>query len=503
MRLIARPTSSFRSIVRATLRPFALVTLVLGIVAAPPAASAVFAQAPAATTLYSPYGTVTAVSPTFTWAAVPKATYYYLWVSDRNGIVLQRWYSAASAGCGAGTGQCSVATGVGFAGELVWWVQTWNSSGEGPWSAAAAFRRGTPPASAIPLSPSGATSATPVFTWQAVSSATHYRLWVNDTRGTVIHRWYASSDVGCGAGSGTCSIATPTPLVGAGQWWLQTWNSTGGYGAWSSAAAFYPQVASTSGAVKLRVVQWNLHHGVGMDGVYDIDRIASWLARFQPDIVLLNEVEKNTYWGREDQPERYRAMLEAKTGRRWYSHFSQEFGAWSSAGKGHQVLSVYPFDSVSHTTITQSSGLNWAGAASQAGITVNGRTINFIVSHLDPLDRDMRLIQAKDVIRWASGFAENRILAGDMNAWPDQTSILEINKTYYDGWTVAANKGTATGISGISPFGATKSGRIDYIFFSKNAPNLVVLNSWTPDTRDSSGYMPSDHRPVVTTFEVR
>ncbi len=53
------------------------------------------------------------------------------------------------------------------------------------------------------------------------------------------------------------------------------------------------------------------------------------------------------------------------------------------------------------------------------------------------------------------------------------------------------------------PFGATKNGRIDYIFYSKYAPNLVVIDSKTPDTRDGSGYMASDHRPVVTTFEVR
>ncbi len=96
------------------------------------------------------------------------------------------------------------------------------------------------------------------------------------------------------------------------------------------------------------------------------------------------------------------------------------------------------------------------------------------------------------MINWASGYAENRILAGDMNAWPDQTSILETNKSYYDGWTTAFNNGTATGISGISPVGATKNGRIDYIFYSKNAPNLVVLDSKTPDTRDGNGVMPSD-----------
>jgi hypothetical protein len=31
----------------------------------------------------------------------------------------------------------------------------------------------------------------------------------------------------------------------------------------------------------------------------------------------------------------------------------------------------------------------------------------------------------------------------------------------------------------------------------------VVLGSQVYDTRDANGIMPSDHRPVLTTFEVR
>ena len=90
-----------------------------------------------------------------------------------------------------------------------------------------------------------------------------------------------------------------------------------------------------------------------------------------------------------------------------------------------------------------------------------------------------------------------------MNAWPDQSSIAEYNKTYKDSWSVATSKGTAYQYSGLSPDGATKKGRIDYIFYSKTASNLVVIDSRVYDTRDSSGVMASDHRPVVTTFEVR
>ena len=88
-----------------------------------------------------------------------------------------------------------------------------------------------------------------------------------------------------------------------------------------------------------------------------------------------------------------------------------------------------------------------------------------------------------------------------MNAWPDQTSIAQFNKYFYDSWAVAASKGTATAFSGNA--GETKNGRIDYIFYSKESPNLVgqVVAGLRHARLD--GVMPSDHRPVLTTFSVK
>jgi endonuclease/exonuclease/phosphatase family metal-dependent hydrolase len=260
---------------------------------------------------------------------------------------------------------------------------------------------------------------------------------------------------------------------------------------------------ASAGAVNLRVLEWNVHHGVGSDGDYNLDRIAAWIARINPHVVMLNEVEKNTSWGNEDQPARYEALLEAKTGRKWYRMFTQEFGDSSANGKGHLILSVYPIDAVSRIGITPSDGLKGAGAAGEASITVNGRNISLVIAHLDPESRTMRLTQARDVISWATSYAENRIIAGDMNAWPDQSSIAEFAKTYNDSWAVAESRGAAQAVAGVSPFGATRSGRIDYIFYSKHSSQLVLKSSKVYDTRDASGRMPSDHRPLVSTFEVR
>jgi hypothetical protein len=92
------------------------------------------------------------------------------------------------------------------------------------------------PAAATLVSPNGSIYTNkPAYTWNKVSGATWYYLWVNGPSGAVIQQWYESSAV-CGAS--TCS-ATPATTLGSGAhtWWIQTWNSVG-YGPWSSAMNF-------------------------------------------------------------------------------------------------------------------------------------------------------------------------------------------------------------------------------------------------------------------------
>ena len=38
----------------------------------------------------------------------------------------------------------------------------------------------------------------------------------------------------------------------------------------------------------------------------------------KPDVITFNEIEQNTGWGHQDQPEVYKALLQQKTGRTWY-----------------------------------------------------------------------------------------------------------------------------------------------------------------------------------------
>jgi len=265
----------------------------------------------------------------------------------------------------------------------------------------------------------------------------------------------------------------------------------------SNPAPASPSTPTTAGT-ELRFLMWNTHHGgIGTDGIYSADRLATWVARMKPDVIAFNEIEKYNGSTQQDQPEVFKALLQQKTGRTWYYAFAQEYGQWTSNGKGNLIMSTYPIEVTERYELMRNADRSVA----LAQITVNGRRITILNTHLDPYDQALRLAQATEVTTWGSAQPENRILAGDMNAWPDQTSIAQINRYYNDSWTVAAQNGTATAFAGNS--GETKGGRIDYIFYSKNASNLTVKSSQVYDTRDAAGVMPSDHRPVLTTFIVQ
>jgi FtsP/CotA-like multicopper oxidase with cupredoxin domain len=195
---------------------------------------------PPAAILVSPSGPGIVATPTYTWNAVPGATWYQLWVADSaNYPKIDRWYTAAGVGCPAGTGTCSVTPADVLAnGPATWWIQWWSPTGYGLWSAGMNFTVSLPQTSATLVSPSGNTgTTTPTYTWNAVPGMTWYYLWVNDSTGNKILQWYEAVTAGCAAGTGTCSVTPTTALAnGAGTWWVQTW-SPAGYGPWSAGMA--------------------------------------------------------------------------------------------------------------------------------------------------------------------------------------------------------------------------------------------------------------------------
>jgi endonuclease/exonuclease/phosphatase family metal-dependent hydrolase len=255
-----------------------------------------------------------------------------------------------------------------------------------------------------------------------------------------------------------------------------------------------PPPSSTTTGTTLRVLHWNTHHGgVGTDGKYDPNRLANWIAKFNPDLISLNEIEYYTGYGNTDQPALFASLLKQKTGRTWYYKFCTANG--ETKGNGNLVMSRYPLDAKS------GHQLSYDRCAAQITVHVNGRAINMISTHLDENSTSERLTEIGQLKSWASGIAEQRIIAGDFNAWPQTSENAKMITTYYDSWAEAVKKGIAVAYAD-NPDGNTRHTRIDYIYYSHGASALVLRKVQVFDTR-SSGIMPSDHRPLMATFTVK
>ena len=258
-------------------------------------------------------------------------------------------------------------------------------------------------------------------------------------------------------------------------------------------------VASTS---TLRVLSWNVSFGTGTDGWTSWDRIAKYIASFNPDLVALCEMPP-------DDIITLINLLNSKTGRSWYYHFVAKA---PGIQEGNLILSKYSFVS------SGSRYLSYERSIGQVTVNVGGKNVNFFATHTDHTSSSLRYQQVTEIHNYMSNFAEPRIVGGDFNAGPDLSESIHMAERYYDGWVQAMNIGTATAYpdNPVYMHTRTRRGRIDYIWTSHGA-NVAIKSMQVPDVRDLNnknvvtylgnaddwGVRPSDHNPVIAVIEIR
>lgn len=304
---------------------------------------------------------------------------------------------------------------------------------------------------------------------------------------------------------GSSSVVNPTYTYAAGSYTARL-TVTDNSGASNSATVQInvsapPPPPTTTGT--LRVLSYNASFGKGTDNILNWDRMASWIANINPDIVALCEVPP-------DGIPTLLNLLSQRTGRTWNS-----FWVAKAPGiqEGNLILSKYSFIS------TSSRYLSYTRSVAQVTINVGGKTINFFGTHLDDGSSGARYTEVGELMSFAAGFSENRIICGDFNAGPDTSESIRMTSGYYDSWMQAMNIGTAVAYpdNPVYMHTRTRRGRIDYVWYSFGASNLVLKGTQIPDTRDLSnknvvvylgtaddyGVRPSDHNPMVANFEIR
>jgi endonuclease/exonuclease/phosphatase family metal-dependent hydrolase len=252
----------------------------------------------------------------------------------------------------------------------------------------------------------------------------------------------------------------------------------------------------------LRVLSWNVQFGQGTDGVTNFDRIATWLARMNPDVVALCEMPP-------DQIPTLVAALTQRSGRTWFTHFVPKA---PGINEGNLILSTHSFSA------TSSKYLSYTRSIAQVTINVGARDINFFATHLDATSSGLRQIEVGELLSWTSGFAGPKVLAGDMNAANDTPEVLSLLGVYRDSWVDALNQNAAQAYPDNPVWlnTRTRRWRIDFILYSSDQSIFAARGSNIPDTRDLSnthvvtllgttddkGVRPSDHNLVVADFDV-
>lgn len=232
---------------------------------------------------------------------------------------------------------------------------------------------------------------------------------------------------------------------------------------------------------RLRVVSYNIKHGLGMDGKLDLNRAGALLNNLHPDIVGLQEVDHLAKRSNEvDQAK----VLGEQTG------MQSAFGSFMDfqGGKyGLAILSRHPI--VSSEEIRLPDG-NEPRVALACRIRLpSGKHITAVNLHFDWVgDDQFRFAQAEKLSEYLSSLDTPWLLLGDFNDDPDSRTLellsretLTIEKPADDRFT----------------FSSTRPQReIDFILASPAA-------AWKPGwCRVLDADLTSDHRPVLTVLEL-
>lgn len=237
----------------------------------------------------------------------------------------------------------------------------------------------------------------------------------------------------------------------------------------------------------LRIMTYNVHGCVGMDGKLSPDRIARVIARHDLDAVALQELDVGR--GRSggiDQAEMIARKLKMSF------HFHPSFIV-EDEKYGNAILSRFPMRAIRMGSLPRlkAQRVFEPRGALWVELDLNGTKINLVTSHLSLWPAE-RLLQAEVLLGsdWiGSEICQGPvIICGDFNARPNSIVCKRIGCKLRDAQMILkAHKPHST------YFGA----RVDHFFVS---PDLEVMNAHVP--RTELDRVASDHLPLIVELKV-
>jgi endonuclease/exonuclease/phosphatase family metal-dependent hydrolase len=241
---------------------------------------------------------------------------------------------------------------------------------------------------------------------------------------------------------------------------------------------------STPAKKTLRVMTYNIHVGVGMDKMLDLQRIADVINREQPDLVGLQEVDRGVK--RTEGKDEIAELAEMTR-----MHFAFAPNLDYQGGKyGVAILSRVPLNSIMHLMFENKREAERRGML-KVQIHFDGKPINFVTTHLDYQFEDGRLFETQQLLNDLQDVKGPLIVVADFNDVPEGSAYKLMNTLFDDAWMTSRAKGDGFSYPADKPVK-----RIDHIFY--RPANLVrAKKAWVVDT------LASDHVPVVAEIELK
>jgi len=234
---------------------------------------------------------------------------------------------------------------------------------------------------------------------------------------------------------------------------------------------------------RLRVLTYNIHHGEGTDGKFDLPRIAKVIEEAKPDLVALQEVDvKTTRSKGVDQA----AELGRLTG--LHATFGKAIDVLDGQ-YGEAVLSRRKPSATKSHPLPFSKG-NEARCALEIRFEADdqGPAFSFVGTHLDhtndPTDRRSQAAALNKL--FPAGDKLPTILAGDLNATAKTAEIRTLTSRWIDA--------TASITGGTWP-SHKPDRKIDYVLVQPASAWRVV------QARVLDEQVASDHRPVLVVLQ--
>ena len=244
-----------------------------------------------------------------------------------------------------------------------------------------------------------------------------------------------------------------------------------------SCSSLTAQEGNLQKEIELVIMTYNIHHGAGLDGVIDLQRIARVIMAEEPDLVALQEVDR--FVRRTEQQDQAQILAEL-TG----MHMAFGFAINYQGGDfGNVILSRYPLEEVKHHQLPGEPGEDrvlMEGLVTVPGVD-DGVPVVFLATHLDTFrePRTASIPLILDVLPPSNDTLY--ILAGDLNDFQGSPVMDSLS-----------NRLVAAAPPSLFTFPANKPDRqIDHIMYTPT-------DSWSvKDVYVVDEPVASDHAPLV------